>query len=78
MVQSFCIDSSTRAIAQAKETKAHQRMKYILYRYHLVQKIMDRGDIDLQKIDEKENLTDPFTKVLTVKEFEDHKIKMGI
>ena len=39
---------------------------------------MDRGDVDLQKIDGKENLADPFTKVLSVKEFNDYKLKMGI
>ena len=39
---------------------------------------MDRGDVDLQKIDGKENLTDPFTKAITVKEFDDYKSKMGI
>ena len=39
---------------------------------------MDRGDVDLQKIDRKENLIDPFIKALAVKEFEDHKSKMGI
>ena len=39
---------------------------------------MDRGDVKLQKIDGKENLIDPFTKILSIKEFEDHKLKMGI
>ena len=39
---------------------------------------MDRGDIDLQKINGKKNLADPLTKALAVKEFEDHKIKMNI
>ena len=52
------------AIAQAKEPKAHQRMKHILHRYHLIRKIMDRGDVDLQKIDRKENLTDHSLKPL--------------
>ena len=37
---------------------------------------MDRDDVDLQKIDGKENLTDPFTKALTIKEFDNHKSKM--
>ena len=69
---------STGAIAQAKEPKAHQRTKHILCHYHLIQKIMDRGDVDLQKIDEKENLADPFTKAIAVKEFDDFKLKMGI
>ena len=39
---------------------------------------MDRGDVDLQKIDGKENLADPFTKAIAVKEFNDYKSKMGI
>ena len=38
---------SSGAIAQVKKPKAHQRMKHILHRYHLIQKIMDRGDVDL-------------------------------
>ena len=69
---------SSGAIAQAKEPKAHQRMKHILCHYHFIQKIMDQGDVDLQKIDGKENLADPFTKAIMVKEFDDFKSKMGI
>ena len=38
---------STGAIAQAKEPKAHQRMKHILHHFHLIWEIMDRGDVDL-------------------------------
>ena len=69
---------SSGAIAQAKEPKAHQRTKHILHCYQLIREIVDRGDIDLQKIDEKENLADPFTKAIVVKEFDDFKSKMGI
>ena len=69
---------SSGAIAQAKEPKAHQRTKHILCLYHLIQENMDRGDVDLQKIDGKENLADPFTKALDVKEFDDYRWKMGI
>ena len=69
---------STGAIAQAKESKAHQQMKHILCCFHLVWEIVDRGDVDLQKIDGKENLADPFTKALAIKEFDNHKSKMGI
>ena len=43
-----------------------------------VRKIVNRGHIELQKIDEKENLADPFTKALRIKEFDDFKWKMGI
>ena len=69
---------STGVIAQMKELKFHQHTKHILYCYHLVREIMDRGDINLQKIDGKENLTDLFTKALRIKEFDEHKWKMGI
>ena len=44
----------------------------------MVRKIMDRGDVKLQKIDGKKNLTDLFTKALKIKKFDDHKSKMGI
>ena len=53
-------------------------MKHILRCFHLVWRIVDRGDVDLQKIDGKENLADPFTKAIAVKEFNDYKSKMGI
>ena len=69
---------NTSAIAQAKELKSHQQTKHILHYYHLFWKIVDRSDIELQKIDGKENLTGPFTKALGVKEFEDYKSKIGI
>ena len=49
-----------------------------MHHFHLVWKIVDRGDVDLQKIDEKENQTDPFTKTLVIKEFDNQKLKMGI
>ena len=69
---------NTGAIAQAKELRSHQRTKHILRRYHFIRKIMDRGDVDLQKIDGRKNLTDPFTKAIEIKKFDDHKSKMGI
>ena len=69
---------NTGAIAQAKEPRSHQRTKHILRHYHLIREIMNRGDVDLQKIDERENLADLFTKALKIKEFDDHKLKMDI
>ena len=69
---------NTGAIAQTKKLRSHQCTKHILHRYHLIRKIVDQGNIDLQKIDGKKNLTDPFTKALKIKEFNDHKSKMGI
>ena len=67
----YCDSSS--AIAQVKEPKLHHRTKHVLHYYHLVWEIMNRDDVKLQKINGKENLTDPFTKVLRIKEFDDFK-----
>ena len=69
---------NTGAIVQAKESRSYHHTKHILRCFHLVREIMERGDIDLRKIDGKENLADPLTKPLGTKEFEDHKRKMGI
>ena len=51
---------------------------HVLHRYHLVWEIVNWGDIELEKIDEKKNLADPFTKAFSVKEFDDYKSKMDI
>jgi len=64
---------STGAIAQAKEPKSHQRTKHILHRYHLVQEIIKHGNIELLKIDGKENLADPFIKAVGMQEFNKYK-----
>ena len=72
----YCDSSS--AIAQAKEPKSHHHTKHVLHHYHLMREIVNRGDIELQKIDGKENLADPFTKALGIKEFDDFKWKIGI
>ena len=69
---------NTGAIAQAKEPRSLQRNKHILRRYHLVREIVERGDIDLRKVDGKEYLADPLIKPLVIKEFDEHKRKMGI
>ena len=67
---------SFNAITQAKKPKLHHHTQHILCHYHLMREIMNRGDIELQKIDGKENLANPFTKALGIKEFDDFKWKM--
>ena len=69
---------NTGAIAQAKEPRSHQCTKHILRRCHLIWKIVNRGDVDLQKIDGRKNLANLFTKALEIKEFDDHKSKIDI
>ena len=69
---------NTRAIAQAKEPKSHHCTKHVMHHYHIVWEIIEQGDVELQKIDRMENLVDPLTKALGIKEFKEHKWKMGI
>ena len=69
---------STGTIIQAKESKSHQCTKHILHCYHLIREIVERDDVELQKIDGKKNLIDSFTKALGIKEFDEHKWKMRI
>ncbi|OIT07435.1 hypothetical protein A4A49_55079 [Nicotiana attenuata] len=61
------------AIAQAKEPRSHQKSKQVLQRYHLLREIIECGDVENQKVDGKENVANPFTKVLGAKEFARHK-----
>ena len=35
------------AIAQAKEPRSHKRSKHILRRFHIIQEIIDRGDVKI-------------------------------
>ena len=44
---------NTRVVVQAKEPKSYHRTKHVLHHYHLVWEIVERDDVDLQKIDEK-------------------------
>ena len=72
----FC--DSIGAITQARKPRSHHRTKHILRCYHLVREIMERGNINLMKIDGKKNLADTFTKALEIKEFDFCKWRMGI
>nr|XP_009794746.1 PREDICTED: uncharacterized protein LOC104241506 [Nicotiana sylvestris] len=64
---------NTEAIAQAKEPRSHQKSKQVLRRNHLIREIIERGDVEIQRVDGKENAADSFTKALGAKEFDKHK-----
>ena len=77
----LCFDKAIKTygfIRNEEEPKAHHCTKYILHRYHLIREIVDRGDVELQKIDGRKNMADSFTKAVTIKKFDNFKIKMGI
>ncbi|KAK8705029.1 hypothetical protein V6N13_048640 [Hibiscus sabdariffa] len=62
VVDLYCDNNG--AIAQAKEPRSHQRSKHILRRFHLIREIIDRGDVEICKVNTDDNIADPLTKPL--------------
>jgi hypothetical protein len=72
----YCDNSG--AIAQAKEPRAHKRAKHVLQHYHLIRKIIDRGDVKVFKVHMDHNVIDPLMKPLSQPKHETHMRSMGI
>ncbi|VFQ72990.1 unnamed protein product [Cuscuta campestris] len=72
----FCDNNG--AIAQAKEPRSHQKTKHIVRRYHIIQEIVARGDVEICKIGTDDNIADPLTKALGKPKHESHTWSMGI
>ncbi|KAK8980553.1 hypothetical protein V6N11_074164 [Hibiscus sabdariffa] len=66
------------AIEQAKEPISHQRSKHILKRFHLIQEIVDRGDVEICKVHTDDNIADPLTKPLSQQKHDRHTESLGI
>ena len=66
------------AVANSKEPKSHKATKHIERKYHIIWEIIWRGDVQIEKIDTKENLVDPFTKYLPQKIYERHIRNLGL
>ena len=58
-VDLYCDNSG--AIAQAKESRSHQKSKHVLRRYHLIREIIDRGDVKICKVHTNLSIADPLT-----------------
>ena len=74
-VDLYCDNSG--AIAQAKEPRSHQKSKHVLWRYHLIREIIDRGDVKIFKVHMDLNISDPLTKALSQQKHEAHMSSMG-
>ncbi|RVW99042.1 Retrovirus-related Pol polyprotein from transposon TNT 1-94 [Vitis vinifera] len=72
----YCDNSG--AVANSKEPRSHKRAKHIERKYHLIQDIVQRGDVVVMKIASENNLADPFTKSLSSTTFERHVEGMGV
>ncbi|KAL0361241.1 UNVERIFIED_CONTAM: Retrovirus-related Pol polyprotein from transposon RE2 [Sesamum radiatum] len=59
----FCDNNG--AIAQAKELRSHHRSNHILRRYHLLRKMVSRGDCRMDRVSSAENTADPLTKPMS-------------
>ena len=62
-VELYCDNNG--AIAQAKEPRSHQRSKHILRRFHLIREIVQRGDVQICRVPNDDNVADPLTKALS-------------
>ena len=66
------------AVAQAKEPRSHHKFKHIIRWLHFVRKIVKRCDVIIERVDIKNNITDLFTKILSMQQFDRHLDSMGI
>ena len=66
------------AVTQAKEPRSHHKSKHILRWIHLIQEIVKKYDVIMERVDTKNNIADSFTKVLLMQQFERHLDSMGI
>ena len=66
----FCDNNG--AVAQSKDPRNHKKGKHIERKYHIIPNIVARGDVVVAKIDNANNLADPFTKALSQRTFKSH------
>jgi hypothetical protein len=72
----YCHNSE--AIAQPKEPRAHKRAKHVLWSYHLIHEIINRGDVKVCNVHTDHNIVDPLTKHLPQPKHEAHMRSIGI
>jgi hypothetical protein len=72
----YCDNSG--AIAQAKEPRVHKKSKHVLRCYHLIRKIIGRGDVKICKVHTDHDVADLLTKPLPQPKHEVHMRSMGI
>ena len=74
----YCDNSG--AVAQAKESRSHQKSKRIERWFHIIRDFVGRGDIKICKIhtDLDLNLSDPLTKPLPRAKHEQHRTAIGV
>ena len=69
---------NNRAIVLAKELTSHQKSKYIERRYHLIRDYLEKGYVEVKRVNSPDNVADPLTKPLGQQKIEAHLEKMGL
>ena len=72
----YCDNNS--AIALAKEPRSHQKSKHIEQRYHLIRDYLEKGYVEVKRVNSTDNVADPLTKLLSQQKIEAHLEKMGL
>ena len=65
-------------IALAKEPRSHQKSKHIERRFHLIHDYLEKGYVEVKRVDSTNNMADPLTKPLGQQKIEAHLEKMGL
>ena len=66
------------AIALAKEPRSHQKFKHIERRYRLIHDYLEKGYVEVKRVDSIDNAADPLTKSLGQQKIETHLEKMEL
>ena len=72
----YCDNNGT--IALAKEPRSHQKSKHIEQRFHLIRDYLEKGYVEVKRVDSTDNVADPLTKPLGQQKIEAHLEKMGL
>ena len=65
-------------VAQSKDPRNHKKGKHIGRKYQIIRDIVARGHVVVVKIDNANNLANPFTKAVPQRAFESHLEGMGV
>ena len=66
------------AIALAKEPRSHQKSKHIERQFHLICDYLEKGYVEVKRVDSIDNVADLLTKPLGQQKIEAHLEKMGL
>ncbi len=64
------MEDNNSCIKIAQNDEFHQRTKHIDVKYHFIREALEKGIVEIKRVDSKENIADIFTKPLARVQFE--------